>query len=109
MQVESPACKAVRACAARNTESVGRLLLEFFWHYSFVFDTRRKAISVRAVSPTDVEFAARHGLPFPDSPFKDEKVTRGHWTQKSFLRYTLDATTLLLLQSLWCEYPCGSS
>lgn len=65
---------------------MGLLLLQFYWYYSFQFDTRRKVISVRPVPLRDVEGCAAVGLPFPDSPYKDEKICNGSWTQKSFIR-----------------------
>ena len=85
MQEGCPAHQAIRQCCAGNTESSGRLLLQFFWHYAFDFDTRRKVISIRPVPLGAAEACRRADLPFPDSPFKDEKVVDGHWTLKSFI------------------------
>jgi hypothetical protein len=70
------------------------LLLKFFWHFCFGFDTRRKVISVRPVSQLDVEACHRFGLPFPDAPFKDEKVSGGFWTQRAHIRRGLMACSL---------------
>ena len=66
--------ECLRACAAANTESLGRLLLEFLWKYAFGLDTRRHVVTVRNKGPV---------------VHKDDKAMTSPWTTKPFLRYAI--------------------
>jgi hypothetical protein len=54
-------------------------------------------ISVRPVSQMDVEACRRFGLPFPDAPYKDEKVSGGFWTQRAHIRLGHQCLSVALL------------
>ena len=71
--------QCLRACASRNRESLGRLLLEFLWAYAFGVDTRRSVVSVwgRGVGA---------GVGVGIGVHKDDKALASAWTSKPFLR-----------------------
>ncbi len=60
----------LRGTAAHNSESLGKLLLEFLWSYSIGFDSRRLVVSIRN----------------PQRVHKDDKVAVSSWAVKPFLR-----------------------
>lgn len=69
----------LRAVAARNKESIGRLLLTFFWTYAFDFDSRRHVVSIRA--------RAAGGGAGPRTPpvLKEDKVDQHKWNPRPLL------------------------
>lgn len=41
--------------ASRNSEPIGRLFLEFLWHYAFEIDTRTTVVAVNRFDDVDAE------------------------------------------------------
>ncbi len=61
---------SLQACAARNPEPLGALLLEFFWYFGVTFDSRREVVSAKSTRRV----------------LKDEKGSEGPWGTKPNLR-----------------------
>eukprot|EP01138_Halocafeteria_seosinensis_P016294 gb/GECG01016624.1/.p1 GENE.gb/GECG01016624.1/~~gb/GECG01016624.1/.p1 ORF type:complete len:1372 (+),score=192.05 gb/GECG01016624.1/:1-4116(+) len=53
--------KQIRSLCERNKTSIGELLLEFLWHYSFEFDSRRHVASIRPTPPVPRDITKNGG------------------------------------------------
>lgn len=80
--------EAVRTLTAGNTESVGRLLLRFLWHFAFEHDPGTDVVSVRPVfeeerRPTVPGIVPRERLsdPTPDTHMvsREYKIATASW------------------------------